>query len=81
MYERSAPSRVGSRLSDRVALASADFDDAHKPSDLDRLGYRLHPLERRLKGYWCISISRNWRVIGRFEDSDAYDVDLIDYNY
>ena len=43
-------------------------------------GYRLHPLKGRLKGYWSISISGNWRVIFRFEDGDAYDVDLIDYH-
>ena len=35
---------------------------------------------RGLKGYWSISISGNWRVIFRFEDGDAYDVDLIDYH-
>ena len=76
MYERGDPSRVGPALADRVALALADLDDARKPSDLDLPGYRLHPL----KGYWSISISGNWRVIFRFEDGDAYDVDLIDYH-
>ena len=25
-------------------------------------------------------VSGNWRVIFRFEDGDAYDVDLIDYH-
>ena len=72
MYERSDPSRVGPDL--------ADIDDARKPSDLDLPGYRLHRLKGRLKGYWSISISGNWRVIFRFEDGDAYDVDLIDYH-
>ena len=33
-----------------------------------------------LKGYWSIAISGNWRVIFRFENGDAYDVDLIDYH-
>ena len=54
--------------------------DARKPSDLDLPGYRLHRLKGGLKGYWSISISGNWRVIFRFEDGDAYDVDLIDYH-
>ena len=80
MYERSDPSRVGPDLADRIALALADIDDARKPSDLDLPGYRLHLLKGRLKGYWSISISGNWRVIFRFEDGDAYDVDLIDYH-
>ena len=80
MYERGDPSRVGPDLADRVALALADLDDACKPSDLDLPGYRLHPLKGDLKGYWSISISGNWRVIFRFEDGDADDVDLIDYH-
>ena len=79
MYERGDPSRVGPALADRVA-ALADLADARKPLDLDLPGYRLHPLKGRLKGYWSISISGNWRVIFRFEDGDAYDVDLIDYH-
>ncbi len=71
MYERGDPSRVGPDLAGRAALALAD---------LDLPGYRLHPLKGDLKGYWSISISGNWRVIFRFEDGDAYDVDLIDYH-
>ena len=67
-------------MADRIALALADLDDASKPSDLDLPGYRLHPLKGRRKGYWSISISGNWRVIFRFEDGDACDVDLIDYH-
>ncbi|MCY3828939.1 MAG: type II toxin-antitoxin system RelE/ParE family toxin [Rhodospirillaceae bacterium] len=80
MYERGDPSRVGSGMADRVALALADLDDARKPSDLDLPGYRLHPLKGNLKGYWSISISGNWRMIFRFEDGDVHDVDLVDYH-
>jgi len=80
MYERGDVSRVASELSDRVALALADLDDARKPSDLDLPGYRLHPLKGDLKGYWSISISGNWRMTFSIEDGDAYDVDLTDYH-
>jgi len=67
-------------MADRIALALADLDDAATPSDLDLPGYRLHPLKGDLKGYWSISISGNWRLIFRFEEGDAYDVDLVDYH-
>ena len=80
MYEHGDTSRVGPELLDRVSLALADLDDACKPSDLNLPGYRLHPLKGDLKGQWSISISGNWRVTFRFEDGDAYDVDLIDYH-
>ncbi|MYB32371.1 MAG: peptidase [Acidobacteria bacterium] len=80
LYEKGDPSRVGANVADRVALALADLDDARVPSDLDLPGYRLHPLKGDLKGFWSVSISRNWRIIFRFHDGDAYDVDLIDYH-
>ena len=64
----------------RVALALADLDDAVKPSDLNLPGYHLHPMKGDMKGFWSISISGNWRIIFRFKEGDAYDVDLIDYH-
>ena len=80
LYERGDPSRVDAILADRVALALADLDDARKPSDLNLPGYRLHPLKGKLKGLWSISVSGNWRIVFRFDDGDAYDVDLLDYH-
>ena len=58
----------------------ADLDAASKPSDLGLPGYRLHPLKGDLRGYWSISIAGNWRIIFRFEEGEAYDVDLVDYH-
>ena len=80
MYERGDPSKVRADQAERIALALADLDDAAKPSDLDLPGYHLHPMKGDMKGFWSISISANWRIIFRFEEGDAYDVDLIDYH-
>ena len=80
LYERGDPSRVSADQAERIALALADLDDASKPIDIDLPGYRLHPLRGDLTGMWSISISRNWRIIFRFEDGDVYDVDLVDYH-
>ena len=33
----------------------------------------------KLKGFWAVEISGNWRIIFRFERGDALDVDLVDY--
>jgi proteic killer suppression protein len=43
-------------------------------------GWRLHPLAGDLKGFWSISITGNWRLIFRFVDGDASDLDLVDYH-
>lgn len=42
--------------------------------------FGLHPLKGELKGFWAVTVRANWRVIFRFEDGNAFDVDLVDYH-
>ncbi|MGA2935559.1 MAG: type II toxin-antitoxin system RelE/ParE family toxin [Syntrophobacteraceae bacterium] len=42
--------------------------------------FRLHPLKGDLKGAYAITVRANWRIIFRFEDGDAFDVDFVDYH-
>jgi proteic killer suppression protein len=42
--------------------------------------YGLHLLKGDLKGFWAVTVRANWRVIFRFEDGKASDVDLVDYH-
>jgi len=53
---------------------------ARRPEDMNLPGFRLHRLKGDLKGFWSVIVRANWRVIVRFEEGDAYDVDLIDYH-
>ena len=41
---------------------------------------RLHKLERDWAGQYSISVNDQWRVCFRFEDGDAYDVEMTDYH-
>ena len=43
-------------------------------------GNRLHALEGDRKGQYAISINKQWRICFRFEDGDAYDVEVCDYH-
>ena len=40
----------------------------------------LHAMMGDRRGFWSVVISRNWRVIFRFEGGDACDVDFVDYH-
>jgi proteic killer suppression protein len=42
--------------------------------------FGLHALKGDLKGFWAVTVRANWRVIFRFEDCKATDVDLVDYH-
>jgi proteic killer suppression protein len=41
---------------------------------------RLHALSGDRTGQFSISINDQWRVCFRFEDGDAYDVEICDYH-
>jgi proteic killer suppression protein len=56
------------------------LDAAISPQDLDLPGLGLHPLKGELKGFWSVTVSANWRIVFRFEDGNAQDVDLTDYH-
>jgi proteic killer suppression protein len=43
-------------------------------------GWRLHPLTGDLAGFWSVTVTANRRIIFRFEQGRAFDVDLIDYH-
>ena len=43
-------------------------------------GNRLHALKDDRAGQHAISVNDQWRICFRFEDGDAYDVELCDYH-
>jgi proteic killer suppression protein len=43
-------------------------------------GNRLHALEGDRTGQHSISVNDQWRVCFRFEDGDAFDVEICDYH-
>jgi proteic killer suppression protein len=56
------------------------LDTAKTVADMDLPGFRLHPLKGELKGSWAVTVRANWRVVFRFADGEALDVDYIDYH-
>ena len=72
---RVAPAHV-EKLRDILAV----LDRSRGPNDMNVPGFRLHPLKGSLAGFWAVSASGNWRVIFRFENGHAVDVDYIDYH-
>jgi len=41
---------------------------------------RLHALRGDRKGQYSISINNQWRICFRFENDNAYDVEMTDYH-
>ena len=67
-------------LAPRIRRILSDLDAALLPVDMDIPGYRLHRLTGDRRDQWSVRVSGNWRIIFRFVDGVAADVDLIDYH-
>lgn len=80
LYQQGDASRIRADQVSRIEDVLAHLDAAASPADLDLPGYRLHRLKGKLKGFWSVTISGNWRIIFRFTDRDAFDVELVDYH-
>ena len=65
---------------DKIKRILARLDEATAIKHMALPAFALHPLRGNLKGFWAVSVSGSWRIIFRFENSNAYDVDLVDYH-
>ena len=65
---------------DTVRDILARLNASTSPNDMDVPGFRLHRLKGDLAGYWAVTVRANWRIVFRFEDGHAVDVDYLDYH-
>jgi proteic killer suppression protein len=80
LYERDDPRGLNAGHCEKILRILARLDQASKPQHMDLPGFRLHPLKGELSGFWSVTVQANWRIIFRFEDGDATDVDYLDYH-
>jgi len=80
LYQRGDRSQIRPDLLDKVENVLALLDAATAPQVLDLPGYRLHQLKGDRRDFWAVTVRANWRIIFRFEDGHAHDVELIDYH-
>ncbi len=58
-----------------VLNAAQTLDDLRSPP-----GNRLEPLKGNLSGLYSIRINSQWRIVFRWEASNAYEVRVTDYH-
>lgn len=69
-YEMVNKIRLISDLLDSVEVVPQDFEPFKS--------LRIHPLKGDLNGFWSVDVKGNYRIIFKFEDKNAFDIDLVD---
>ena len=80
LYEDDDPRGVLREHAVKLRDILARLEAATTVADMDLPGFRLHPLKGELKGFWAVTVRANWRVLFRFAEGDALDVDYVDYH-
>ena len=80
LFEDDDARKIRADLVDRCRLILSVLQQATEVEDLNQPTFRLHPLKGNRKGVWAVTVKANWRITFRFEDGDAYGVDLEDYH-
>ena len=80
LYDRGDPSLIRADHLSRIEDILARLDVTETPRALAMPGYNLHPLKGKLKGFWSVKVSGNWRIVFRFKTGDVFDVNLADYH-
>jgi len=80
LFERDDASGVNAEHVGKLRDILATLHAAPTAAHMDLPGFRLHPLKGPMKGLWGVTVRANWRVIFRFAEGHAEDVDYVDYH-
>jgi len=78
LYEKGDRRRINAVQLERIELILADLQAAATIDHMRQPRCRLHALRGPLAGYYSVDVSGNWRIVFRFADGHAIDIDLLD---
>ncbi|MCW0180887.1 MAG: type II toxin-antitoxin system RelE/ParE family toxin [Zavarzinia sp.] len=80
LYDIGDRSKLPADMVDRIELILAALDSCPTIEGLNRPSFRLHRLKGERSGYWAVTVRANWRIVFRFDNGTASDVDFLDYH-
>lgn len=80
LYEDDDPRGLSPEHVGKLRNILARLDAAGSADDMNLPGFKLHQLKGELERYWAVTVRANWRVIFRFTNGDATDLDYLDYH-
>ena len=64
----------------KLRLLLANLNAATNIENMNLPGLNLQKLQGNMKDFWSIKINGNWRLVFRFNNGDADEVDYLDYH-
>jgi proteic killer suppression protein len=80
LFEKDDPRGLNPEHVEKISLILTTLDAAVTVEAMNLPSFRLHRLTGDLKGFWSVTVRANWRIIFRFAEGAASEVDLVDYH-
>jgi proteic killer suppression protein len=80
LFEDDDPRGVNPQHVRKLRHILAALNGARMLEGLNLPTFNLHPLKGTRAGSWAVTVRANWRVVFRFENGGAFDVDYEDYH-
>ena len=81
LFEHDQVRGLPAHSADKLRNMLFAIDTASRVADVAVFqSWKLHPLTGDLVGFWSQTVTRNWRLVFRFDDGDAFDLELLDYH-
>ncbi len=80
LYVRNDARGVNPQHVEKITLILTLLDAAETIEAMNVPSLRLHKLAGNRAEFWSVTVRANWLIIFRFENGNAFDIDLIDYH-
>ena len=80
LHERDDAARLPAGLAPTASAYPVPLARGDASGQRRRAGLPAASLKGDRAGQWSVRVSGNWRVVFRYEDGEAVDVDLTDYH-
>ena len=80
LFDRDEGGKLPPDMLTRIRVVLSTLHAAEELEGMNLPTFRLHPLKGDLKGLFTVTVRANWRIVFRFEDGNAFDVDFVDYH-
>lgn len=80
-YETGSARGLPSEQIPKIRRILTAIDEANEPQEIGLFpGWRLHRLTGDMQAFWSVTVTGNWRIIFRFADGNASELDYLDYH-
>jgi len=80
LYEDDYRKALPPELVQRIREILTALEAAETLEGLNRPTFRLHALRGERKGFWAVTVRANWRIVFRFAEGRASEIDFLDYH-